>query len=257
MKKHTLWLAILLLMCFALQGCVAAWDPVLRYSGEFTDLAATAIYSIPGVESSLDDQYLIVEQDEYGRTLFLAYLPNGILIKDSFENGVLALAVMQDSDDAYVRFYGEQNYIPVITDSTVYLDKKAVEQYYSVEEVTELKLRNDWGCPKDTVSDQLVEVPIGLEKELQLTSNMDAALRERVGSNYRYQFLRQDVNGNQILFGLCISESTSDYGWFLAAFDREGELIEDSLKTLNSQDLSQIAAVVQTVKEMVGWDDVS
>ena len=81
--------AFVLVLCLTLLSSRIPFDPVFRYEGDRADLAATAIYSIPGTESSPYDVMLALETDQYGRTLYACYLSSsfaGSFLNHSYDN---------------------------------------------------------------------------------------------------------------------------------------------------------------------------
>ena len=218
-------LLICIVLCsFLMSGCIA-WDPVQRYSGEHTDLIAAAIYSIPGTVSDVEDQVIILEEDGYGRVMFAVCLPDGYLIQKSWNDCVLAVIITQKSDDAYVYFYGETNFIVDILNEQVQLSENEVRNHFTHEKIGSLKDRNDWG--RDQIdTNRLVQVAIFLEKEQRISDSADALIEDQIGTNYRASLYRESSDGNKIYFILNILPNQGGYQWYLIYLDKDGEPID-------------------------------
>lgn len=94
MTKKIMALVLCAMLVFLMAACFAV-DPEMVYVGDHPDLDATAIHSIPGIDSSRDDKFFILDEDRYGRVLFAAYLPDSLMFRNSFDDGILAVMIMQ------------------------------------------------------------------------------------------------------------------------------------------------------------------
>lgn len=140
--------SIFFIFVLFLSGCL--WTPVI-YEGDYPELFTEAINSIVGANGIKYDggEYQesadleIVQEDEYGRILFSYY--------EASEISTYNLVVSQASDDEYVYFYSDINFI------------SAAENEFSEYDVWQLLEANDWG--KELSLDNTVRIKITNEKE--------------------------------------------------------------------------------------------
>lgn len=247
MAKKCLAFVLFVALLVPMTACFAV-DPDMAYIGEHPEFAATAIYSIPGIESSREDTFVILDEDEYGRVLFAAYLPDGALINNSYNNGILGVFVMQGSDEHTVQFYCEKNYIARIVEAKIDLNKEGIEHYFSEEEIEMLKAANDWnGEPTD---ENIIHVPLSVEKSESLSSKMRKQIEKKIGSNFKYAFFREGPDGKKVFFILNIAESNPKYTWYLVAFDSKGVLLDDGAVSI-SKDMEALPSSVNVFLEKI------
>lgn len=253
-KKCCLWV-IIILISISFVGC----DPVFRYEGEHKDLEVTAIYSLLGIESLRDDQILVLEQDEYGRTLFATCLGGNYMLDKSFEECILAVLVMQKSDASYAYFYGEQNYIMTIVRKPTDLTVQLVNTHFPDDMISELKLKNHWGSKPADNDDILVQVPLSVWKENELSNHSKKLIEQEIGSNYRYVFYRADASGRKLYFVLHIEGKPVTYEWYVAIIDAEGNLENgnDSIMKLSKESMAEIPIVLSKFMADHNWKDIS
>lgn len=254
-------LALLTVVSLCLTGCILSFDPVLRYSGAHTDLIAASIYSLPGVDSAIEDEVLILDTDAYGRTLFAVCHDQDLLVQDkkrSFDWKVLAILIVQRTDDSHVYFYGERNYRITSIDGTINLSNEVVEDAFSEAILEQLKAENDWNVPPEYTSIVAVKSPIQVEKGIRLSKTQEAALEEYLGSNLRDCFIRQDQQGRQLYFILEIQTYPAhSYTWYAAIFNPDGSLCCGDTGIRRLQGLSTIHKQLAHFLEEHHWVDIS
>lgn len=234
-KKSGIFI-LLLIIAFSSIAC----DRARPYSGEQPWYAATAIYSIPGTESNEDDQYISLDQDEYGREMFAAFVRNGWIYADSSQEGVLTVMIMQGRDESEVRFYREQNYLATLipTDYATTLTEDFVNQYFDPKQIEALKTANDWG--QEPSNEYCIRVPLEVEKQKIASDDMRRQAEKEIGSNLRFQFYREAPDGTQVYFVMNIDEKQSSRSWYLIAFDKNEILIKNSAVCI-PKDMSTLA----------------
>lgn len=235
---------------FSLSGCFAAWDPIFHYEGSHTDLAVTAIYSIPGVRSRAKDQILILDQDDYGRILFSIIFDSSYIVKNSFNDCLLAVLVMQKSDDSHVYFYPEQNYCMTVLSKTEKLDAQLVQMYFDSAAIEQLKVSNAWGeAPKETDT-ALYCAPMNLEKEADLPSSAKELVSQEIGSNIRSVLLREDCRDNKLYFVL----NASSYEWYAVILDENNAVKNGSSGILELSSIDSIPEQLSAFMYDSGWN---
>lgn len=156
--RECLMLGAAVVVVLALLLAAFIWIMTYRYRGDRPDLYTTAVYNVYGVhglrsngEVAFDPHIVVLETDEYGRTLFFyderdLWLDGG----DEPEFGA-AFVIMQQSD-------GKQSYDYPGECSLSYFGKLEHWDEWSPAEIlaladpealAELKARNDWGKPMD------------------------------------------------------------------------------------------------------------
>lgn len=233
MKKCT---AILLCVIFLLPlaSCI---DPDFDYEGEYPDLAAAALYSIPGVTSEANDQFLILEQDSYGRVMYLGLLHGGYLIREDINNwsgGVLTVMITQKTEDNAVWFYEDQNYVMKIVPENMTVTEETVAEHFSEASLAALKEKNDWDRPFEADHPSLYKAPVFLDKDGSPPVKMTASAINSVEriideANTRQSFLRQHEDGRTLFFVLAIHQETdpTTYAWYMVICNSKGRLIDE------------------------------
>ena len=180
------------------------------YSGDNSDLYTVAINSLLWnlgystlTERSCDSEIEIMERDSYGRVLF-SYT------EKSYSGGEIAfssLLISQKTEDNYVYYYPDYNFISVPKNSSS--NEKIV---FSNEEIEILKKNNDWNkeidlkrCVKKEVSNQKKEVPLS-EKELD-----DILSNYKEYDNKIFNYLTRDDYGRFICYGWILTDLKREY----------------------------------------------
>lgn len=255
MKKTILSFVIL----FVLAGCTPTLDPILRYSGEHTDLIAAAIYSMPGVQSETGDDLLILEEDDFGRTLYAVCLNRDMVVLDktrSYDWQVLGLVITQGSDESYVYFYGEQNYRMLKIPGTAVLTKELVDEHFDETLISQLKQENDWGIPPEETERKMVKAPNQVDKGIYLPNQQRKMLQEYTGSNLKTDFLRQDQEGRQLYFVLEIRNDPDAYIWYAVIFDPNGELPNGEGDIVQIPSLDTIHTTIADFLDNHDWNEI-
>lgn len=258
MRRCNRLLCLYLAVClFCLSGCFVAWDPDFAYRGENTELVATAVYSLLGVESDDEDQITILDRDEYGRVLFAycAHVPT--MVKRSFEECLVAVLIMQKCDDAYVYFYAEQNYLLATHDAKINLEKSSIESFFTDDMISKLKEKNDWGISPEYCSAKMEKAPSSVEKRRTLSKQADKVISAQIGSNYRYAFFREDISGNEIWFILLIK--SEGYQWYVIMLDESGNLTNGDLSILclDKDHTTEIPGLLQSFMVENKWNKIA
>ncbi|MCL2253498.1 MAG: hypothetical protein FWC09_03565 [Lachnospiraceae bacterium] len=142
MKKNLILYALLILIL--LSGCEGTSTPKL-YPGDYSDLYTVAINTMLDSWGAVGGWYSIriniIEQDAYGRVLFQYY--------ESKVNHCLIIS--QLTEEQFVYFYPDYNFI------------SSSEDNFSMEQINELKERNDWNM--DLNIDKCIRKEITILKE--------------------------------------------------------------------------------------------
>ncbi|AUD63295.1 hypothetical protein BK010_06715 [Tenericutes bacterium MO-XQ] len=114
------------------------------YEKEYKDLYTEAIYSLLGnrgyfLEGEIldDPEIIVIEEDNYGRILYAYYESNHV--------SSYSYLIAQKSDDIYVYFYPNYNFISAAYD----YDKATTQTIFTTDEINQLKTQNDWNLPLD------------------------------------------------------------------------------------------------------------
>ena len=259
--KHRL-LALMMALCLILLSSCIPFDPVWRYDGEHSALAAAAIYSIPGASSSSEDTVLILENDQYGRTLYACYLSSSLLTWEyGASKSILAILVTQKSDAQKTYFYGEQNYLFafVPTDEGKALSAELVTRYFSESDLLSLKENNRWNQGMIENDPLLSSASIQLEKGENLNDTAKEAIRKKAGNNIRYEFLRRDSQDHSLYFILSLvhhEDTNSDEPiWYIAMIDSTGSLMDGGNAIQKLDKSENVAHQILEFKDKYGWSN--
>lgn len=250
-RKIVLLATCILCVSFLLIAC----DPPLRYIGENVELMSVALYSVPGLQSDRYDQLIVLDTDQYGRTLFAVLFTASGMIRDNFGECVLGVFVAQGSDESASYFYAERNYMLSLIDAKVPLTEELVQEHFSMDAINALKQQNDWDISPEEVTATAVAVPITVEKSRRLEKGAQKAIEARVGTDIRVEFFRYDNTGKILYFILNVGGKHAYYEWYLAMLDASGNLIEgpDSMVRLDDIPLEDMPATITEFLEKNNW----
>lgn len=139
MKNRIISCILSMIVFLSLSGCDilnVGYDDN-KYSGIHPHLFTEAVYSLLGITGSASDKIEILENDNYGRTLFSYFSPLAD-VQDSPDEydeellGLYSVMVCQYTENESVGFYPDENFI--------------VKQKSDVsdDEIETLKTANDW-----------------------------------------------------------------------------------------------------------------
>ena len=222
------------------------------YSGEYADLYTVAINSVLwnlghsyGADFARNSDIEIIEQDEFGRTLFSYH-------EKYYSGGGMAfsaLIVSQYSTDELVYYYEDCNYI--IKKQEPYASNL---QDFEIEQVEQLKAINDWGKPIN--EDKCISKTISKSKQKVLdveSAVIEKVLTENDLSLDRYNafahYLTDDKNGNYIVYGVIKQIRDEDDIYFVAFVSEDNEKIE----VLVPSDLYNYTSELVNFKKENGW----
>ena len=253
-------LVLLFILLLLLSGCKLTFDPILRYSGEHTELIAAAIYSMPGVQSETGDELLILEEDDFGRTLYAVCLDRDMMVLDktrAYDWKVFALVITQGSDESYVYFYGDQNYRMRTVPGTVVLTQELVDEHFDETVISQLKQENDWGIPPEETERKMVKAPNQVDKGVYLPNQQRKMLQEYTGSNLKTDFLREDQEGRQLYFVLEIRDDPDAYVWYAVIFDPSGNLPNGEGDVVHIPSLDTIHTTIADFLDNHEWSEIT
>ena len=199
LKTPKIFVAILIVIMITTgSSCFTIYDLPFMVSpyddrNNHPELFSIAINSVLGTRGRGGNgadrlQITVIEEDNFGRKMFL-YFEMKVISRYS-------LHISQTSDDQYVYFYPDFNFISGPTDE------------FSIEEIEELKRKNDWNMEIDL--SKSVKVEIVREKgKGPLTQTQMSSLYNKVflgEDNYNfpssYIFLTTDDYGRSIYLGI-------------------------------------------------------
>lgn len=230
-----------------LTGCAAC--SYKGYSGNYPDLYTVAINSLlwngghsTGADRYCDSEIKVLEKDEFGRILFTYY-------EKEFGMGtrsIFALIVSQYSEDGYVYYYEDCNYLNAEP------EKHITSQQFSQEEIENLKVENDWDkeinlvkCTKKDIIREKRSLPTDKEaiKEAAVLKLNSGAIKENICVFY----LTSDNKCNFIAYGTVVNV---DYELYFVAFvNSEGEIID----WLIPENLYAYQEELKNFKQKNGW----
>lgn len=227
MKKLSALVLLLVLTLLILTGCYSG------YSGEHTDLYTVAINSISwtfghsfGADFPMDSEIEIIEQDQYGRTLFTYY-------EEFYSGGDItfsSLVVCQSSNEQHAFYYEDVNFI--VKEQEVDIPWPVNE--FTNEEIEQLKLANDWNKPlnlEKCVKKELVtEKPdIPHEKKIEKIIEEDFQLDAR-DTIFVHYLTKSAVSDNYIIYGYlrgCTDFHIDFHIYFIGLVEIENDKIKD------------------------------
>ena len=150
------------------------------YSGDNSELYTVAINSVPWINGYswtadfvCDPQIEIVEEDDYGRIMFIYHEK----FYGGSDIGFAALVISQSSNEKEVFYYEDVNYI--VKKQETYIDAVELE-VFNDEEIEALKSINDWDqeidydkCVKKEITNVKATIPYEEEIKQQIIDEFD------------------------------------------------------------------------------------
>lgn len=183
MKKHaTQWAAFLLLLgaiMMTFSGC----DDTMRYrGGDHEELFSEAAASVLGIIGDESARVIVLETDSYGRTLFTYDESTGLLDKGI----TLSLLISQKSDEDYVYYYEDKNYLLMELAEKQEGSMETVMGKITEEELAQFKAQNDW--EQELRPEEMVKTEIIWKKEQGLPNRALKKAFALLPENYNYRF---------------------------------------------------------------------
>lgn len=174
--KRGLSIIFVLLILVSLTSC----GGYKGYSGDNSELYTVAINSVPWINGFswtadfvCDPQIEIVEEDEYGRIMFIYHER----YYGGSDIGFAALVISQSSNEKEVFYYEDVNYI--VKKQETYIDAVELE-VFNDEEIEALKSINDWDqeidydkCVKKEITNVKAAIPYEEEIKQQIIDEFD------------------------------------------------------------------------------------
>jgi hypothetical protein len=242
----------IMITLFLLSAC----DDFVLYKGSYPELHSIATHSLLGVFGFESNEIFIMEKDEWGRTLF-AFVGSSVYTDEY----IIAVLIAQETTKTHSYYYDTYNFIVKECPNYVKygdINTDFVEQYFTNEEIQQLKTMNDWDHPIQ--NNLLFEIKITRRKVDKISTSKKRAAFDRITDNYNDQDcvpLATDRNGLTLYL---FSERTYNYdeevhefgNSYLAMFNKTGHLVsEDSLEILN--DLWMYQEQLRAFKAKNGW----
>ena len=250
MKK----IVICLLMC--LITLLTACDDINTYKENNPELQVIATNSLLGVFGGDFDKVSKLEEDDYGRTLFV--------FEGEVDDGiVLAVLISQKNTSEKSYYYDNTNYIICKIEYAEYLkplNLDLVKKHFTDNEIQELKDDNDWNT--ELKEDKFFEIEITRKKHEIISEKKQKQVFENLTKTKDYDAaystpLTTDKKGKTIYFMTqhsYDSKTDMDY-WgksYLVMFDSSGEVIDDT-GTQEIQDRWNYLNDLKEFKEANGW----
>jgi hypothetical protein len=276
MNRYRFGIAVLLALALVtLAGCFGD-PPSYRYKGDYPDLNSEATNSLLGVYGMDYNTIAVVDEDSYGRRLYVycgrsAAANDQIARESPFLYGIL---VSQKSDDEYVYYYPDDNFIlfkgkyeplPTVEDLVQYSTDPAV-----AADAEQLKLLNDWGQPINDQKCAKAKISIdGLDNEAEqkrkafvseetrdaLVAHMNVPEGYSVSPFY---YLTSDADNRHIYFFRIIkkaeqSEDSEYQESYVVLFNEDGSFDpEDGIMEI--KDVWHYQDDLKAFKERNGWN---
>jgi hypothetical protein len=251
MKRFFILGVITLLLVFLCCGC----DEVATYRGEHKDLAAVVLFSIPGARSTLPDQYLVLETDEYGRTLFATISGDSYFTNGEKRMSICAVLVLQKSDDTHVYFYGEENYIFFLQSHDSELTQDFVSKHFTEEAIESLKLANDWGKTPEKTQRKCVKAPILLKADYEPGKAGEKAIKELTGYEYSSIGFRKSESGQKIYH--IKGDTENDRMGYVILLEKDGSFSGNKNAIMKLRGPEYLAEDMKTFMERNSWVDIT
>lgn len=222
------------------------------------ELQAVGINSMLGVYCYEENLVKMLEEDDFGRTLF-AYVAKSIFA-DTQHNYQISIVISQKTTEKNSYFYPDVNYITYeLADEDIYyspegIPTEIIEKYFTSEQIEALKQRNDWN--KTLNEGNFFEVKIydvkpsrisydKMESELQKVSNLKPGKLFIINNRGDEVYCARDK-----IFDDILQEDVWKY--YLVIFDKDGNIYEDGIEEII--DIWDYKEQLMAFKARFNWD---
>jgi hypothetical protein len=247
MNKYKIGVIVLFALALVtLAGCFGSKP--YEYRGERPDLYSVATHTVLGSvgyileEVKFDPEIRVLEEDSYGRTLFL-YSEGGLV-------SAYSLVVQQQSDDGDAYYYSDTCFI------------SSPDEEFSDQEILQLKQRNDWGMAFDPEKCERVAISLEKEEGPMKTGELARFYKQVFGDEaasrpaYNIDYFVTDRYGRSMYLasGEWRGEGAdSDRRYVVMLFDAEGEC-DETEGVLDLPDPNAYQDDLKAFKERNGWN---
>lgn len=243
----TILVALLLVSC----------DDFNRFNRLDLNLKVAARESILGVYGTIFDDVLILENDEYGRTMF-AFRGSNIL----YEEDILAIVILQKTEENYSYIYDGSNFIQTIFLGNEDSDWNAtyILSNFDSGKISALKDSNDWDKPLNEAL--MFKVPITTKKVQPLSAKQQRIIFAGISEYIQYRssvVLSIDKNGLILclMIGRKISKDSDDAmdePTYLVMLDKEENVIPGTgIQQLDESLFDDYLEFLNAFKAENGW----
>jgi hypothetical protein len=241
--KAIIAIPLLVAIFFSLFGC----EDFTIYTGPL-DLCNQAGNNIVGIREVVGDPCVIIEEDSYGRTLFL-YIGGSIIAAEA-EGGsetFIAILVCQKSDDDYVYFYPDINFTLESYESSTSIFRLCEEEQVRIalaavthKAIDQLKELNDWDKPIN--DDRCTRVEIQTHNGFPATQLIQrsvleeaygtVALRNEYYVSTAFYYLSSDSYGRHIFFFRTDNEDGIYVNSYVVIFNPDRSYVIEEIKDI-------------------------
>ena len=221
------------------------------------NLKVAARESILGVYGTIFDEVMILEKDEYGRTLF-AFRGRNVL----HDEDTLAIVILQKTEINFVYFYDGSNFIQTRFEGDIDIDWNTayVLNNFDSAKISALKDSNDWNKPLNEAI--MFKAPITTTKVQPLSAKQQRNIIAGISEYIQYRssvVLTIDKNG--LILCLMIgrkisrdSDDTMDEPTYLVMLDKEENIIPGTgIQQLDESLFDDYLEFLNAFKAANGW----
>ncbi len=254
--------AVFLISLISMPGCLLPFmpsdPPHYEYPGEYPDLYTVATNSILGIEGEFSSRVEVVEEDFYGRKLFIYWGISDLASKRFDDPGRMpSILIAQKTEGDYVYFYPDCNFL--LYES---LDVTTSQNIASTEEVENLKQQNDWGRPIDESECVRAEVA-RRDRDYQENHNLvSEAAQEEVSNSIAsnrtsrwsmFYYLTSDNYDRHIYVFRGLNQNNEYTKTYVVMFNGDGSYDKD-VGIMELTDLWNYQDDLKDFKERNGWN---
>lgn len=229
-------------------SCIEIGPNIHKYYDHDITLLVASRESIVGVGGYFIDQTIILETDNFGRTLY------GFVGGSSIcESKVFAVGVVQDSNDSSVFFYDGLNVITQCHNRSDNAGDLKVDEFESLFEdatIEALKVSNEWN--QELKPETFFMVELLREKPEPLNENERRRIASEFDPDLHYSsVMYQSTDRNGHLFYILIDDDENVY---LLMLSEDGVLIPNTgVLLLTSDQIENIQVAAYQFKITNGW----
>ena len=250
MNRVKILMLILILLLSSCRDTKYIWDDV--------NLQVATHNAVIGVRGYIDDSLMVLEEDDFGRSLFAYVSVSNNLV----QGDLLILIIVQKATDEITYVYDGINYLYAdLKGYNTHLTKSLVDDYFSDYAIDQLKFDNDWGQPLDET--RWFSIEVSASKPYLVPNRTISQLRDTLDEvkfcSGCVERLSVDKNQKKIfVFRKRIFDRDDhvlpESPTYLVMFDENNKIIEGTgIKYIPQTDIMNIYEILNHFKIENGW----
>lgn len=218
----------------------------LQAREEINSLLGATGYAIS--EVIMNSEIKVLEEDKYGRKLFL-YFENKVV-------STYSLLISQKSDDEYVYFYPDDNFISLSREELHTFDEQAKpENSFSEEAISILKRKNHWDMEMDTEHCMKYKITRKKEEGPVLKRLQKQLYEKALGEDaYNYKYSMDYFISDRYNRSIYLARGKASSKRYLVMLFQSNDSYDESTYLMELKDLQNYQEELRAFKSLNNWN---